>query len=728
MGLSITARRVIAVIGVIVGLGFAIPRYLTHMPYPRLGVTLIYRPGQDFPKVDQILGPPATYILERGDELRGIDGIAFSDSREMDQYLMKNGWPRSPFTLTINRTGRVFNIVVPEVQLGAWMRLRQFLFPVAVMVAAPLVALLLVWRRPDLASAWAFFAFASLQALELIWSLYLHPQFEPRGAFATYLRVYEGLILWYPAVFLHFMAVFPRPRWDEKRRWHSWWFRVVVAAYLVPIALLLTGNFPRSNAPSHLVFELSALGLGVAALMSAYIWPRAEWRPSRSERALALAVGVVLMAYGVLNVFSEDPRILALFAIPSVRVLFTAIYSSWLVSPLVIAYMIANDPLFDPRRLFARSLPYALLSGVLGTLYLGIVLLGERLFAAGTGEEALTFNVIAALVVAFAFAPLRERLQRALDRIFGRDPRALRAALDEAGRELLSALDPGQVRESVSNGLQQGLQREVSLEWPEGRVPRLSDPEEVPEEARPAVNGLLSQAAVRLENLRLQDQQARAERLTAELSEAATRAELRALHAQVQPHFVFNALNALSYLIETDAAAAQRFTERLADMLRYTVAAGERPAALLSEEISFVEDFLAVARERYENPLSFEFRGCTDLLSVAVPPLLLQPLVENSLKHGIAQDRSALHLSLEAEDRDGRLDLRFHDDGVSNGNGRPPGVRTGLANLEQRLRRFAGPDATLTAQPAAGGGFEVRLQWKLAGTSPLSPAAGKGSS
>ena len=68
--------------------------------------------------------------------------------------------------------------------------------------------------------------------------------------------------------------------------------------------------------------------------------------------------------------------------------------------------------------------------------------------------------------------------------------------------------------------------------------------------------------------------------------------------------------------------------------LRYTVEAGARPAALLSEELGFVEDYLGVARERYENPLDFRFQGTPDLLSLAVPPLLLQPLVENSLKHG----------------------------------------------------------------------------------------------
>jgi LytS/YehU family sensor histidine kinase len=181
----------------------------------------------------------------------------------------------------------------------------------------------------------------------------------------------------------------------------------------------------------------------------------------------------------------------------------------------------------------------------------------------------------------------------------------------------------------------------------------------------------------------------------------------------VQPHFLFNALNALSYLIETDAAAAQRFTERLADMLRYTVEAGDRPAALLSEEIGFVEDYLGVARERFENPLTFEHRVAPELLSVAVPPLLLQPLVENSLKHGCGPRTDALHLSLEAHSRDGWLTLTFKDDGAPSPNGLP-GLGVGLQNLEQRMRRFAGQDASLEAGPVDSGGFAVELRWRAA--------------
>jgi len=325
----------------------------------------------------------------------------------------------------------------------------------------------------------------------------------------------------------------------------------------------------------------------------------------------------------------------------------------------------------------------------------------------------LMFNVVAALVLAFAFAPLRENVQRNINRVYGRDPEALRAALDATGRDLLSALDRGEVRRAVEGGIERGLRRPVAITWPETTPPQLADPDEVPEHARGAIESLLAQASVRLENLRLAAERAAAERSAVEMREAATVAELRALQAQVQPHFLFNALNALAYLIETDVMAAQRFTGRLADMLRYTVEAGKRPVALLSDELEFVEDYLGVARERYENPLHFRYKGDPGLLSSSVPPLLLQPLVENSVKHGVASAGGSLRMTLDARSKDGWLELDFTDDGSPNGDGRP-GLGVGLENLEQRVRRFAGPQARVDSGRGADGGFVVSMRWPVA--------------
>ena len=402
---------------------------------------------------------------------------------------------------------------------------------------------------------------------------------------------------------------------------------------------------------------------------------------------------------------------MALFSLPLMQLFSTALFFAWLSTPFLIAYLIANDPAFDPRRLIVRSVPYAILSGLLATLYLGLVLIGQRLFAAATGEETLVFNVVAALAVAFAFLPLRESVQRWLDRLYGRDPLALRHAFDQAGSELLSALDGQQVRRSVEAAIERGLRRPVTIEWPETGMPRLV--EDVDAESRGAIDALLVQAGIRLENLSLQAQRAAAERRAAELREAATRAELRALRSQVHPHFLFNALNTLAYLIETEPRAGQRFTERLADMLRYTVEAGERPAALLSDEIGFVEDYLGVARERYDNPISFRYAGPEELLSSAVPPLLLQPLVENSLKHGCAPDGRPLHLALEACRDAVWLTLRFVDDGAPNGRSER-GLGLGLENLEQRVRHFGGADASVAAGRLDAGGFAVTLRWRSA--------------
>jgi hypothetical protein len=603
------------------------------------------------------------------------------------------------------------------VHLSAWQRVRLYTWQLAAMVSVPLVAFLLVWRRPDLGTAWTFLAFACLQGVSALYMIFRFPPGDLSGPFRLYLDAYHALTFWTPAVFLHFMTVFPRPRWSRRTAVRSVWFWLVVLAYVVaPLLFPAAELLGRKPDDLYVGFDVTCFLLGTISLLERYARPaRADFRALWSERALAIGVALTLLAstvFEVLDAVNPTPYMVAMSSVPALRIFSTVLTLAWLASPLVIAYLIANDRAFDPRRLLVRSLPYALLSGVLAALYLAIVLGAQRMFAQATGEQAMAFNVLAALAVAFAFAPLRGRVQLALDQLFGRDPDALRRALDQAGHELLGALHRDEVRGSVEQGLDRGLKRRVAVEWPESGTPRLADPEEVPEGARIAVNNLLVQAGVRLENLALQDQRAAAERREVELREAATRAELRALQAQVQPHFLFNALNALSYLTETDPRAAQRFTERLADMLRYTVEASERPAALLADEIGFVEDYLGVARERYENALCFEYHGAPELLGTVVPPLLLQPLVENSLKHGCAPGASALHMTLDVRCEDGWMSLEFADDGTSNGNG-GPGLGVGLQNLDQRMRRFAGIGMKMEAGPRSGGGYAVKLRWPV---------------
>lgn len=712
--ISISWRRALAVTAILLALAMGLPRFLSHTPYPRLGVIPNWEHGSGRLAVAQVVGPPGKGLLEPGDLILEVDGrnLVRSELREMVQ---REGWPRGAMTMRVERDGRILDLTVPPLRLSAWQRVRSYTLPIAAVIAVPIVAFLLVWRRPDLGTAWAFLWFACLQGLAAIYDLYRSPQTVPSPGFRAYLEFYHVLKFFLPAAFLHFMTVFPRPRWSERLAWRNPWFVLVVLGYLTAPALFVIAPAAGRTADDLYVwYEAAVLVLGTLSLVERYGRPpRPGWAPALGERVIALIVALATLAatvFGVFGAVADDPRIAALYAVPVFRLLLTVVTVAWLSSPLLIAYLIANDPAFDPRRLLVKSIPYALLSAFFAAIYLAIVLVSQRMFAAATGEEAVAFNVIAALIVAFAFAGLRDRLQGWLDRLYGRDPQAIRAALDRAGLDLLGALDRREVQAAIERGLERAFKQPVRVGWPEAGAPRLTDAEEIHADHRAAVENLLQQAGTRLENLALQEQRAAARRREVELRELATRAELRALHAQVQPHFLFNALNALAYLIETDPKAASRYSERLADMLRYTVEAGERKAALLSDEIGFVEDYLGVARERYESPLAFEYRGDPALLGTPVPPLLLQPLVENSLKHGAGGDEP-LHLVLEARRENGWLSLTFADDGRANGSG-APGLGVGLQNLEQRLVRFAGTKARLEAGPRERG-FHVRLGWPV---------------
>jgi hypothetical protein len=701
---SISTRRTLAVGLVCVAVAVALPRFLTHTPYQRLGAYV--RQGV----IDRVIGPPAEGLLLPGDTLLTVAGYSLMDSLQRDT-LRAHGWPREAFELGIRRHGRSLTMTVPPVELSAWQRLHIYFYPIAAVIAAPLVAFLLVWRRPDLNTAWTFLWFAALQGLSVMYGLYQFPQRDHGPGFHLYLKLYEFLSWLYPASFVHFASVFPRAR-PRGAGWRDPWRLVATAAYAAPVILWFAERGWRAS-PSDFTYNLyqtAAFALGIAVMVARYLRTGPEWRPGAHQRALAMLAAFAILTGAALNLVASDPRVQAVLPSSALQVVFTSILVAWLSAPFIFAYLIADDPLFDPRRIVVGGLPYALLSGVLAAIYLAVVLGGQRVFASLTGEQTLVFSTLAALVLAFAFAPLRERVQLAIDRVYGRDRAALRRSFDEAGRELLSALDPGMVRAAVEAGITRGLRRPVPITWSAEGPPRLAHPESAPDHARADLEALLREAGIRLDNLALAAARGAAERSAVELREAATRAELRALQAQVQPHFLFNALNALAYLIETDPPAAQRFTERLADMLRYAVEAGQRPAALLSDEIAFVEDYLGVARERYENPLEFRYTGDPRLLSVSVPPLLLQPLVENSLKHGVPELPQPLRMTLAARERDGWVELEFGDDGRPQ-NGGTAGLGVGLENLGQRMRRFAGPGAEVTSGKRDDGGYVVRVRW-----------------
>jgi signal transduction histidine kinase len=200
------------------------------------------------------------------------------------------------------------------------------------------------------------------------------------------------------------------------------------------------------------------------------------------------------------------------------------------------------------------------------------------------------------------------------------------------------------------------------------------------------------------------DRELAASRLETQLAQA----ELGALKMQLQPHFLFNTLNAIAALLKSKPDAAEGMILQLSDFLRLTLKNTGRPDVSLREELEFLERYLAIEKTRFADRLSTRFRIRSEVLDARVPNLLLQPLVENAIRHGIAKDCRAGRLEVSATHDRTRLLLRVTDDGP----GAPPGAVTegiGLSNTRERLRHLFGDAYSLEYGNAPGGGFRVSL-------------------
>lgn len=195
-----------------------------------------------------------------------------------------------------------------------------------------------------------------------------------------------------------------------------------------------------------------------------------------------------------------------------------------------------------------------------------------------------------------------------------------------------------------------------------------------------------------------------AERARAEASDA----QLAALQAQVNPHFLFNALNTIAALVRTDPRAAERTTENLALILRRTLDRTRRTDCTVDDEIDYLRAWLAVERERYGERLRVDFDVDPAAADLRIPTMTLQPLVENSLKHGIAGKLEGGRVSVTARREGDRLRLAVEDDGA--GFPREPREGTGLSNVRRRLDTIYGPAAELRIdRPLSGARVIVEL-------------------
>jgi hypothetical protein len=182
---------------------------------------------------------------------------------------------------------------------------------------------------------------------------------------------------------------------------------------------------------------------------------------------------------------------------------------------------------------------------------------------------------------------------------------------------------------------------------------------------------------------------------------AAREAELRALRAQLNPHFLFNSLNSINALVGSDPEAARQMCERLGDFLRRTLALGARDSVTLGDELALVDRYLDIEHVRFGDRLQVELDVGPGAAACLVPPLLLQPLVENAVKHGVQDCIDGGVIRLAARREQDRLVLAV-DNPVDPEAPSRRGAGVGLANVRRRLEVFGAQGARLETAREAG--------------------------
>jgi two-component system LytT family sensor kinase len=197
----------------------------------------------------------------------------------------------------------------------------------------------------------------------------------------------------------------------------------------------------------------------------------------------------------------------------------------------------------------------------------------------------------------------------------------------------------------------------------------------------------------------------------------AMEAELRALRAQISPHFIYNSLAAIASFVRTDPERARDLLIDFADFTRYALRRGG-PFTTLAEELRNVERYLVLEQARFGDRLEISLLIAPEVLAVTVPYLAVQPLVENAVRHGLAGKEGIGHLSITALDRGAEAEIGIEDDGIGSD---PEQIRRildgvhgsdsiGLGNVDARLRQVYGDDFGLVVETAPGAGTRVSFR------------------
>ncbi|WP_158879986.1 sensor histidine kinase [Amycolatopsis anabasis] len=194
-------------------------------------------------------------------------------------------------------------------------------------------------------------------------------------------------------------------------------------------------------------------------------------------------------------------------------------------------------------------------------------------------------------------------------------------------------------------------------------------------------------------------------------------AEIKALRAQISPHFVYNALNTISSLIRTDPEEARELLQEFADFTRYSFRTSGMFTSL-AEELRNIDRYLTIESARFGGRLEVRLKIAPEVLSVVVPFLIIQPLVENAVKHGLANKPTGGTVTVTAQDYGTEALISVEDDGIGMDparlgelrNSHRSGAHVGLGNINQRMRQLFGDEYALMVETAPGAGMKVTLR------------------
>jgi two-component system LytT family sensor kinase len=461
---------------------------------------------------------------------------------------------------------------------------------------------------------------------------------------------------------------------------------VALAAFAVS-ALHLSRNAPGADQDSwflELIGHHASIPLVLAILYQDY---RFAFADLFLKRALSLAVlmGLVSLLYVFLAAPLIDPHaIIARHALDDGSHLLStsALLSLWIATALAYPFIQRRAFRFVDRVVLRRA-DYRELR----------IDLAQRLASARRVEDAL--DVTCVLLASALGSQSAAWTSSEEPRIAGRPTIVLDAPGTEACITIPTNLEPAyEIRVA-------GMGRERSL---------LSDDLML-------IDAVAAAVGRRIDEIRLESERRAGEEREREMRRLAAEAELRALRAQLNPHFLFNALNTLGHLMQTSPERALSTLYRLTALLRAVLRRTDGHFVSLGDELDIVESYLAIERERFQERLIVSIDVPVELRQARIPPLILQPLAENAVKHGIGRRLAGGSVRVVASRRQGgaggadslRVEVVDTGAGIAGDMTLESSEGVGLSNIESRLKHYFGPMAEMSIRDTPGGGTTVAI-------------------